>query len=244
MLAVRFSLLVLAVFLWWVFAETHIIPAAILPAPTAVIKAAQHSGRQIWHQIGGTVVEAIMALAIAWVGGLILGVILGGIKALRPLLGLARSAYAVPVVIIYPIMTVWLGYGASSKVVFGALAGLIPMILMSAAAVMTVDTKVNTVFRSMGSSRGELLRKGILPASVPGIVGALRLSGSLAFVSVIVGEMLVSTHGLGYFIANSADTFNTPAVYLGICCVIALAIILHTLLGLIEKAFSGYGVRT
>lgn len=243
MMAVRVSLLVLALLLWWAFAATHAIPSAILPSPAAVVQAAGKSGHTVLQEIGGTLLEAAMALGISWLGGLLLGVLLGGMKPLRPLLGLGRAAYAVPIVIIYPIMTVWFGYGALSKVVFGALAGLVPMMLMSASAVMTVDPKINRLFQSMGSSRAELLRKGILPASVPGVVGALRLSGSLAFVSVIVGEMLVSTHGLGYFIANSAQTFDTPAVYLGICCVIGLAIVLHSLLGLIEKASSGYGAH-
>jgi NitT/TauT family transport system permease protein len=184
-----------------------------------------------------------IALGIAWGGGLVLGVLLGSIRPLWPLLGLARSAYAVPIVIIYPIMTVWFGFGPMSKVIFGAFAGLIPMLLMSASAATTVDPRVTLLFHSLGSSRITAMRKGIIPAILPGIVGALRLSGSLCFVSVIVGEMLVSTRGLGYFIAESANNYNTPAVYLGICCVITLAILLHALIGLIQKSSLRYGMR-
>lgn len=240
-MAVRVGLIVFVVLLWWILASVAGIPSSILASPAAVIDAARTSGGEVIRQIGGTAIEVGIALGIAWVGGVVLGVTLGSIRSLQPLLGLARSAYAIPIVIIYPIMTVWFGYGAMSKVVFGAFAGLIPMVLMSASAVTTVDPRVTLLFHSIGSSRATTMRKGIIPAILPGIVGALRLSGSLCFVSVVVGEMLVSTRGLGYFIEESAGTYNTPAVYLGISCVIALAILLHGLIGLVQKVFSRYG---
>ena len=243
LIAVRVGLVVFVILLWWVLASFAGISSVILASPGAVIDAARTSGHEVIPQIGSTATEVGIALGIAWGAGLVLGVTLGSIRPLWPLLGLARSAYAIPIVIIYPIMTVWFGYGAMSKVIFGAFAGLIPMLLMSASAVATVDPRVTLLFHSLGSSRIATMRKGIVPAILPGIVGALRLSGSLCFVSVIVGEMLVSTRGLGYFIAQSADTYDTPSVYLGICCVIILAILLHALIGLVQKSSLRYGMR-
>lgn len=234
-IAIRASMICIVVVLWWVLAVSHVIPVAILATPSAVVRAAQVSSGSIVSQVGSTVVEIALALVIAWIGGIILGLLFGTFRRMRPLVGLARSAYAVPVVILYPIFTVWFGYGMASKVVFGAFAGLIPMLLMSAAAVSTVNPKLIQVLVTLGASRRTLLRSVMFPASLPGILGALRLSGSLVFVSVIVGQMLVSTSGLGYWIANAAGSYNTPDLYLGICSVVILAIVFHAFIGGIQK---------
>lgn len=234
----------MVVVLWWGLSAAGFIPAAILASPSAVARVFGTTAGVILHQAASTAMETGAALGIAWIGGLVVGAALATVRALFPFLGLARSAYAVPFVILYPILTVWFGFGSSSKIAFGAFAGIVPMILITAAAVRTVDPKILLLFKSVGASRAQTVVGAMLPASVPGIVGALRLSGSLCLVSVVVGEMLVSTHGLGYLIANSASLFDTPSVYVGICCVIVLAVLLHAMLSVAEGAASRYGVRT
>lgn len=230
------------VLLWWGIASSGFFPEEVLASPESVVKAAQDSGGAVLGQVGTTAIELSISLGIAWMGGAAIGTTFGAVRSLRPLVGLARTAYAVPVVIIYPILTVWFGFGSSSKVVFGSFAGIIPMTLMSASAIMTVDPKIRILFRAMGAGRTTLAGKGLLPASLPGVLGAMRISGSLCLVSVVVGEMLVAEHGIGYVIANAANQFDTPLLYLGLCCVAGLAIVMYSIIRVLEVTLSRYGV--
>lgn len=54
--------------------------------------------------------------------------------------------------------------------------------------------------------------KVILPASVPTIIGALKLSVGMSWVGVIVGEYLVSKSGLGYLIVYGGQVFQLDLV--------------------------------
>jgi NitT/TauT family transport system permease protein len=232
----RFGIFVLVLVAWWVIAELKLFDRSIVATPSSVIRALGNQWSTLAPQLVTTVVEIVSALAIGWGLGLALGCLLGGVRRLWPLLGFVRAAYAFPLIIIFPILTVWFGYGSLGKILFGALACIVPMTLMTASAVMTVDRTIIVLLRSMGASRPQLAYKGIIPASMSGVIGALRLSGSFALVSVVVGEMLVSTHGLGSWIANSAELFETPNVYLGICIVVVMAAILQGVIVLIEVA--------
>jgi len=225
-----------ALLLWWVLSASGAFAPSVLASPSAVWTAAGISGGQVVGELGTTVIEVLLAIAISWFGGLAFGMLLGGIGRLKPLLGLMRTAYAVPLIAIYPILTVWFGYALESKVIFGAFAGIIPMTLMSASAVMTVDSSIYRLFRGLGASWFTTIWKGVLPATLPGIAGSLRLSGSLALVGVIASELLGSTQGLGYWISNSAQTFDTPDLYLGAVFVVALAIVLQMVIRFIEIA--------
>jgi ABC-type nitrate/sulfonate/bicarbonate transport system permease component len=232
----RFGIFAVILVAWWVIAEFRVFPQSIVATPASVVRAFGNSWSTLAPQLVTTVGEIVIALAIGWGLGLALGCLLGGVRRLWPLLGLVRAAYAFPLIVIFPILTVWFGYGSLGKIFFGALACVVPMTLMTASAVMTVDRTIIVLFRSMGASRLQLAYKGIIPASMAGVIGALRLSGSFGLVSVVVGEMLISTHGLGSWIANSAELFETPNVYLGICIVVVMAAILQGVIVLIEVA--------
>ena len=240
-IAIRGGAVLVIIGLWWIIAATHFFNPLILATPSAVVQAARDTHSQVLQALGVTLREVLVAIGIAWLGGLLFGTLFGLVRLLYPFLGLARAAFAMPIIIVYPIFTVWFGFGSSSKIVFGAFAGLVPMVLMTATAMGTVAPNIFVLMRSMGASRRETIVKGVLPASLPGVLGALRLSGSLALVGVIVGEMLSSQAGIGYFIANAGTGFQTPDVYLGIIAVIALALLFQVLLRLFEVALFKLG---
>ena len=78
--------------------------------------------------------EILVSYAIACGGGIVLGQLVGAsATARRMLLPVLRSAYAVPLVVLYPVMMVWFGLGSQSKIAFASIYAFIPTMLTAVA---------------------------------------------------------------------------------------------------------------
>ena len=228
--------------LWWIVTGTHLLPAFAVPSPAAVAKVTGSSFGSLVSQSWVTVQRVIITVLAIWVVGALVGVFVGMTPRLWPLLGLGRALYAVPIVVVYPLLGVWFGVGGASKIVFGFVSGILPMSLMSAAAVRSIDENIYILFASLRVSRVSMFRRAVLPAALPGVISAMRLSGSMGLVSVVVGEMLLSANGIGYWISNAESQFEGPTLYEGIIIVLVFAVILNSLVGYLErKVAAAYG---
>jgi ABC-type nitrate/sulfonate/bicarbonate transport system permease component len=227
---------------WWLFTNAEVLPSYAVPGPSAVWNSTTHSLSQLRHITWITAEQVLIALLAIWIVGTTAGCVIGLTPRLWPLLGVARGAFAIPISIVFPLIGVWFGVGATGKPVFGFLAGVLPMTLTCAASVRTVDRNILTLMESLNVSYVTCIRKAVLPASLPGIVNGMRLSGSLGLSSVVAGEMLLSDDGLGYTIANAGSQFDAPLLFECVIVVVLFAIVMHSLIGWLEawatKAYS------
>ncbi len=185
--------------------------------------------------------EIALGLVIAYGIGGVVGLLLGNIRPLgRPLLPILSSIYAIPFVVIYPVLTAWAGIGPESKVLFAGLYGLFPMALSTAAGVQTVDTALVTAARSMGATRRQILLEVVVPSAIPSILSGLRIGGALVAIGVVVAEMLAATAGIGFLITQNRTMFRTAEVYFGILLVVVVAGTLDWSIGRLERAAAAW----
>ena len=148
-----------------------------------------------------TVTEIVAAYALALAAGLWLGFLLGLHRTLgriyEPLLA---ALYAVPSVVWYPSLMLFFGLGPASKIAFGLLLGVFPIVLSVLAGIRQVPQHLVTVAVSMGAGPAVVFRKVMLPAMASTMVGGLRAGLALSVVGVLVGEILGARAGLGYVI--------------------------------------------
>ena len=98
--------------------------------------------------------------------GILLGAIVGSLPRPRLLImPMVSSLYAVPLVILYPVFTVWLGIGSESKIAFAAIYGFLPTMLSTAAGIQTIDPQLLLAARSMGATMSQRLVRVIIPAA-------------------------------------------------------------------------------
>lgn len=188
------------------------------------------------HHLAVTIAEMLIALLIAFVGGAVGGVMLGSIRQLRDtLLPLVSSLYAVPLVILYPLFTAWVGIGAESKILFGGIYGFFPMLLATAAGMQTVDGNLVLVARSMGATRKQQIVEVMLPAAIPSVLSGLRIGAAMTAIGVVVAEMMAATAGIGFLITQNRTMFNTPEVYFGVLLVIVLAGLIDWAIRVVER---------
>lgn len=209
----------------------------VLIAPLSATLAVGFKEADVFAQaLAVTLTEISLGLIIAYGGGGLIGLVLGAVKPLRvTILPLVSSIYAVPFVVIYPLVTAWTGIGPESKVIFGGIYGLFPMVLATAAGVQTVDYTLIRAARSMGANSRQILFQILVPAAFPSILSGLRLGGALVAIGVVVAEMLAATGGLGFLITQNRTMFRTPEVYFGIFLVLVIAGLIDTTIGLVER---------
>jgi NitT/TauT family transport system permease protein len=119
-----------------------------------------------------TLYEIGFAMLISCGLGTLVGALVGGLSTCCAtlLLPVFSSLYAVPIVILYPIMTAWLGVGSESKIVFAGVYAFFPVMLSTAAGIRSIEPQFLLAARSMGATLPQQITRVIVPG-----LGADRL---------------------------------------------------------------------
>ncbi|RJK98567.1 ABC transporter permease [Paracoccus aestuarii] len=216
------------------------VPAFILPGPARVARAlATHAGMLADHA-RFTLANLGMGLA----AGLALGVVTALNLALspvaravmRPMLVLAQ---AVPVFALAPIVTLWLGYGAPSKVVMVALVTYFPLTSVLFDALMRPPPALADLALSMRATPWRRLWLIQLPHALPALGSGLRLAAVYAPFAVIVGEWVGSSRGLGYLMLMANGRGQTDLMFAALVLLAAMGLALFALAGLVDRLVEG-----
>lgn len=229
---------------WEILPRAGIVPEFFLPPFTKALGAiVSNSGELATHTLS-TLWKVVVSLLLACGGGIIVGAAIGSVALLRSvLLPVFSSLFAIPIIIIYPLMTAWFGIDAQSKIIFASVHGFIPVVLQTAAGVQNIDSRLIVAGRSMGASRLQLLYRIILPAAVPTILSSVKLGGIMCLVGVIVAEMMVSARGLGFLITKYRTMLESSGVYAAVLLVLLLVVLYTYLIQKLERYVAGDRVQ-
>ncbi len=183
-----------------------------------------------------TLGEVAAALVIACGGGVMLGAPIGSVPPLRRTLGpLLSSLYAIPLVVLYPLMAAWLGIGSESKIAFASVHGMIPAALARAAGIQGIDAQLSLAAKSMDATLFQRIVHVIVPAAIPSILSGVRIGGALAIVAVGLAQMLLPTAGRGFVITTYRTLLDGPHVFAAILCVLVIALAFDWAVRLLER---------
>ena len=173
-------------------------------------------------------------LAIAF--GVPLGLVIGRFRVLEAALGIYVTAgYAMPLVALVPLLVLWLGLGFAVKAAIVFLMSLFPICINTWLGVTAVPKTLIEVGKSFVAPDSVILRRIILPATLPYIMAGIRLAVGRAVVAMVIAEFFTTISGLGAIIINSANNFDTATMFVPIVVLMAMAIGLNSLIGLVER---------
>src|SRR5450432_2672450 len=222
--------------LWEVLPRIGAIPELFLPSLSSTLQAGWSDAGEYGRALMVTLYEVAVAMLFACGGGLLGGAVVGSLPRPRVLImPMVSSLYAVPLVILYPVFTVWLGIGSESKVAFAGIYGFLPTMLATAAGIQTIDPQLLLAARSMGATLSQRVTRVVIPAAIPTVLSGLRIGGALVIVGVVVSEMLISSAGIGYLISRYRTILDSPHVFAGVLLVLAMAIAFNAAIKWIER---------
>jgi ABC-type nitrate/sulfonate/bicarbonate transport system permease component len=120
----RRLIVIVLILLWEVLPRTGAIPELFLPSLSSTLQAGWSDAGEYGHALVVTLYEVAVAMVFACGGGILAGAVIGSLPRPRVLImPMVSSLYAVPLVILYPVFTVWLGIGSESKIAFASVYG-------------------------------------------------------------------------------------------------------------------------
>jgi ABC-type nitrate/sulfonate/bicarbonate transport system permease component len=228
------ALFVLAlVGVWQLLYANEVVSHALLPSPWMVVKNLPDLlGRAAtWSAVRLTSKEIAIAYLAAVVVGLAVGFVAGRRETIRlvaePLLVWAQ---VVPIVILYPACILLWGLGPTSKIVFAAVYGVLPIAYGTMRAIAYVDVRLLNAATSLGASRRDLVLKVAVPSARPLVLASLRLGAALVIIGVFAGEILGSLGGVGYEITATSQRYQSADSYGFILIALAMMAVLQLLL--------------
>jgi ABC-type nitrate/sulfonate/bicarbonate transport system permease component len=174
--------------------------------------------------------------ALAIVTGVPLGLIIGRFRTLEAALGIYVTAgYAMPLVALVPLLVLWLGLGFAVKVAIVFLMSFFPICINTWLGVNAVPKTLIEVGKSFVAPDSVILRRIILPATLPYIMAGIRLAVGRAVVAMVIAEFFTSISGLGAIIITSANNFDTATTFVPVVIIMLMAVALNFLVGAIER---------
>jgi ABC-type nitrate/sulfonate/bicarbonate transport system permease component len=203
-----------------------------LPAPEAVwneMAKLVESG-DLWAALNVTIVSIAKAYAIAVVAGIAVGFMVARSRTLVRLLEPVLSGmFAVPLTMFFPLFVLFFGVGPDSKVAYGATYSFFPIALNTIAAFSSVDELYLRASRAMGASAWQQFRHVYMPAALPVTLTGLRIGFFICIASVLGGETLAATAGIGRSTALAAELMDTAQLYAWIAFVVCISVMLNLL---------------
>ncbi|MDQ3405102.1 MAG: ABC transporter permease [Actinomycetota bacterium] len=201
---------------WVVFAATGLVSPTFLPSPRAVVVAGIDMARSgdLLTDLGATTRRVLLGFGLATLVSVPLGIAMGTFRAgqalFEPIIGVLRY---LPASAFIPLLIIWLGLGEPSKIAILFIGTVFFNTLMVADVVRGVPRPLIDVSYTLGARRGEVLRKVIVPHSLPGIIDSVRVNAAAAWNFVVVAELINSTEGLGYRIVRSQRFLQTDKIF-------------------------------
>ena len=163
---------------------------------------------QLLHAAWFTAKEALVGFALGASFGFLLGVALSQFRLLqRGLLPYVVASQTVPILAVAPIVVVYLGslHVAAwfSVAVIASYLTFFPVTINTLRGLQSTDRRALELMRSYAAGRLSVLWKLRIPAALPYIFSALKISATASIVGAIIGEAPSSIQeGLGGFIVN------------------------------------------
>lgn len=231
-------MLALFLVLWELSAHFEWINPFITSSPSriwATLVSLYENGTLFYH-VGTTLWETLLGFFIAVVSGYIIALLLWWSEIFRkisePYLVVLN---ALPKIALGPLIIIWCGTGSKAIVFMTVLIGLIVTILNMLNGFMATDENKLLLLRSMGANKWQILRKLVIPSSLPVFISMLKINVGMAWIGSIMGEYIVSKAGIGYLIVYGGQVFKLDLVMTAVFILCVLAAGMYAIVALVEK---------
>jgi sulfonate transport system permease protein len=211
---------------WEALSVAGMIPARVLPAPSAVIAAGWHatlSGelpRNIWVSFWRAMVGLVIGGSFGFALGLANGLSRRSERIFDSTLQMVRN---IPHLALIPLVILWFGIDEEAKIFLVALGVFFPIYINTQHGIRSVDVQLVEMGKAYGMSASTLFWRVILPGALPSIFVGLRYALGIMWLTLIVAETISASSGIGYMAMQAREFLLVD--------VVVMSILIYALLG-------------
>ena len=186
------------------------------------------------------VLISLLAISIASVLGIILGIIISEYRRFSGLiLGTVNILYTIPSIALLGFFITITGVGNTTALIALIIYALLPIIRSTYTGIVNINPLIIEASEGMGSTKLQQLFKVKLPLALPVLMSGIRnmvtMTIALAGIASFVGA-----GGLGVAIYRGITTNNSAMTFLGSLLIALLALIFDFILGIMEKRLTNH----
>ncbi|NTF44337.1 ABC transporter permease subunit [Rhizobium rhizogenes] len=236
-LAARLVSPVAMIALWQIASMTGFLSPRTLAAPSEILGAAQRlviSGELVTG-LAVSFLRVLIGFSVALVVGIVLALTAGlsrlGESAIDPPLQMLK---AMPFLGLLPLFILWFGIGEAPKIGLVAFGTVFPIYLTLHGGIRGIDRKLIEAGRTLGLSTFGIIRHIIIPGALPSLLIGVRYGLSVAWLSLVVGEQINASSGIGYIITYARDFLQTDVIVVCLMVYAIMGLLTDGLVRLIE----------
>ncbi|UOQ85228.1 ABC transporter permease [Gracilibacillus salinarum] len=194
---------VILIVIWELLSRAGVVPSNQLPAPTAIVDKiiSLAEDGSLWGHIWITTYRVFAGFIVGTIVAVILGSVVGFYKTAEQLLDPMIQAFrSIPSLAWVPLFILWLSIGETSKITMIAVGVFFPVYLNIVSGISGVDRKLIEVGKMYGLNTFQLVKRIILPASLPSFLVGLRSGLGLGWMFVVAAELMGASQGLGFLL--------------------------------------------
>lgn len=198
----------------------------------------QPMGLYILDQTQYTLYEAVAGFALGAVAGFVLGVVFAHSLLLeRSCLPYVVASQTVPILAVAPMVVIWLGRGFFSIALIASYLTFFPVVINTLRGLLSVEPAALELMQSYAATRREILFKLRVPASLPYLFTALKISATASIIGALIAEMTGSQRGLGWNLVYFAQYYNSypPNLWAAILLSGMLGLLAYAAIVLVER---------
>jgi len=222
--------------IWALLAKLKVWPPYVFPSPWGVLEAmrAGFADHSFWIAIGVSLRRMILGYSLSVVLGITLGIGIAGNRFLeRTVGGLLVSLQSLPSICWLPLAVLWFGLTEKAILFVVVMGSLLSVTIAMETGRKQMPKIYGMAGRNLGARRWKLFYHVLLPASMPYIVSGLKQGWAFAWRSLISGEMIFVSLGLGQLLMMGRDLNDMSQVIAVMILIIAIGYIVD---GLVFRA--------
>jgi sulfonate transport system permease protein len=228
--------------IWQLASTTGLLSPRTLAAPTAIVAAGARlvQSGELLTGLAVSFLRVVAGFSCALVVGIGLSLVAGlsrvGEAIVDPPIQMLK---AMPFLGLLPLFILWFGIGEVPKIGLVAFGAVFPIYLTLHGGIRGIDTKLIEAGRTLGLGTFSIIRHIILPGALPSLLVGIRYGLSVAWLSLVVGEQINASSGIGYIITYARDFLQTD--------IIVVCLIVYAMMGLLTdglvRLIEAYALR-
>jgi len=218
--------------IWAVLAKLKIWPPYVFPTPRGVAESlwAGFADHSFWIAIAVSMKRMLLGYSLSVVLGMLLGLGVASNKFLEETLGgLLVSLQSLPSICWLPLAVLWFGLTEKAILFVVVMGSLLSVTIAMEAGRQQMPKIYGMAGRNLGARGFKLFWYVLLPASLPFILSGLKQGWAFAWRSLISGEMIFVSLGLGQLLMMGRDLNDMSQVIAVMMLIIAIGYIVDGL---------------